>query len=85
MAEKEVLPSWGAFLRQVASRVDAEGESGGFLIPPDVAYGYYVPYTRWERVRNLFLRLLRRPVPERRWCPGLLERREKFGPARRRW
>lgn len=47
---------------------------GGYLIPDWALNGWHAPFTRRERVRNFLLRLLRRPVPERRWVPGLKER-----------
>jgi hypothetical protein len=52
-------------------------ETGGFLIPSELWTGYYLPLTRRERLRNIFLSLLRRPIPAPRWKPGLEELLEK--------
>ena len=56
------------------ANVNGKDVFGGFLVPEDMLHSYYRPYTRRERIRNVLLRILRRPIPERKWIRGLLER-----------
>lgn len=78
MSSDEYAEAFRAYLRgdtTVAQEamLDRGGSDSGYLVPAELLTGYALPYSQVERLRNLLLRILHRPIPLQRWQRGILD------------